>query len=313
VITMEDWLTINNSNLINCAKETAALKLSLRRLNVNFLCFLMKIFFLYTVLVISENNFIYAQEGEKPEEISRYIDYLSSYPPDDSYSRDMDTMSLERLKSIARMMYEASEADAKLNFISYMNKSVEAESLEVLKYKYNLNVPAIARPAQVKGKILEKIMNEISELTEILMFSDYFIKGQILTIETVDYKVSDLDVIDKIEIKVKIQDILKGDKKFIIGDELTFFYMSMWRRTDFDFVVGEECFFPLNVIGFPEVDICLSCKDCLTEYAGGSFGRFPIIEGILIDKNNHFGFGEKIQWEKFRSNLIQQILNIKSW
>ena len=41
----------------------------------------------------------------------------------------------------------------------------------------------------------------------------------------------------------------------------------------------------------------------LNTFSDNSNGYFPVIDSVLIDSQNHFGFGDKVKWDSFKNSI----------
>lgn len=111
----------------------------------------------------------------------------------------------------------------------------------------------------------------------------------------------------EIDVTVVICEVFKGNTHYKVGDEITFYYKLGWieaaRRT---FAIGEILFLPLLVIDH-------NSKRHGLIFNPESYGKFPIMNFKVFDSGNYFDYGTEVPWEEFRSKIIQQINEIKSW
>jgi hypothetical protein len=175
----------------------------------------------------------------------------------------------------------------------------------------------LVTPFQKQHYIVRKISDQLSPLTRILVDTDYFLKAEILSIEKEDYYPTIATdkkgpPLPKVNITFRIIDCLKGDKRCSIGSTWTFFYMAIYRPANL-FSEGDVCLLPLQIGHNYEATLTLNYLINLHTEPSEGMGYLPIIDGQLIDKDNYFGFGEKIEWEKFRSQILETVNEIKSW
>jgi hypothetical protein len=250
-----------------------------------------------------------------PIELSNYVNYLKSYKSKVEIKADMDTVSSDKLKAIAKMMYEACEKDAVSVAGKIFAECVLSDSLDLQKWKYHKNVEVFAKPTLTRYYLYKKFREKLPHNVYPLIASDYLLKVKILSIKNVLRAYQSIEdghiepSLNYIEIEARIVDIIKGATRFSVGETLTFYYMPYWRGGN-SFGKEEECFVLLQARVSP--DFNLNQIGLLTTL-DKSYGKYPIINGELIDKENYFGYGTKVQWNIFKNNLLELIKTIKSW
>jgi hypothetical protein len=110
-----------------------------------------------------------------------------------------------------------------------------------------------------------------------------------------------------------ILDILKGKNIFKPGDTLTYFY---WLNPNRDHST------PNGIEIGDTVCVGLSVRDSVNRFdlsrirfnasKANNYSRAQIINDILIDKNDIWGYGNAIPWQEFKRKITQDINNIIS-
>ncbi|MDR3610482.1 MAG: hypothetical protein P4L27_07970 [Ignavibacteriaceae bacterium] len=243
---------------------------------------------------------------------SSYVKLLDCFHSSDEFYQKLNSMTLDELKHNDRVVF-GSEDDDPLN----INIAIENH------HKFNLS------PAYFKTRLLESIKIRQSKLDYILLKAPCLVKAKIIDIKKINYKVlggppGTLITLPRIDITIHIDEIFKGKGYFREKDITTFYYFPMWRPTNWNFKIGETCLLPLQPLienNSKEVMVALvawldkqgSDINEINSKDGESYGRYPIIDGEIIDRANSFGVGTKVKWEKFRSLIINEINKIKSW
>ena len=137
-----------------------------------------------------------------------------------------------------------------------------------------------------------------------LILSPILLKVKIISIETKPYKINNDDAIGQIIITAKIQDILKGNKHFNIGEIIQFYYMPFWTYTENYFSINDYYFISLFAIIDNKTGEHRYALD-VNEVNGGIT---EISNDILLDEDNYYGFG-KISWQEFKDK-ISSLTNI---
>ena len=277
------------------------------------------ILLLFSVQLFSQNN---NSINDKPDTVKQnqkgllqFYSYIKSYKSKKEVKADMDTISIGRLRNIAKQLYEVREENAVLAESTFIAECKLSDSLNIQKWKYNKDVKLFAKPSLTRNYLYSKISETLSHNVYPLILADYLLRVKILQINYVlrkdlNYETGIYDPsMPSMEIKAKVLDIIKGDSRFYIGQEITFYYIIYWRSGN-SFVVNEECFVPLQARVAPAFHLN---EIGLLASLDSSYGRYPIENNMIIDKDNYFGYGIKVPWNTFKSNLLELIKTIKTW
>lgn len=255
--------------------------------------------------------------------VAKCNDLLLKYKTIGDVVCDIDTMSMTRLKGVMRILYDASEKDPITAFADLMRLT----SIHRMQSARGSDVqPEYCNPFHTLYKFEDKIDKEFPRPFTDLIRTHYFLTATIKSITNSrlnlgDYYQGEIGVVNTINFAAEVKEVIKGETRFKVGDEVKFYYIPFWRETSWDFSVGETYFLPLDVIAPDEKDyswICLDVSDGRYSTNGStirerSFGCFPIINGELIDRVNYYGFGSKVKWIEFRDNFLKAINEVKTW
>ncbi|MBI2417800.1 MAG: hypothetical protein HYV28_07835 [Ignavibacteriales bacterium] len=215
---------------------------------------------------------------------------------------NFDNMPLNQLKHAAKIMYEATETDAmetkKQQGLLFANGKIGKNAL----YPFRC-------PLQVYDHLLNRHTAQLHTALPVIS-CDCLFKATVKSVKKVKYiSPSDPDgfPFSEIDVAIVIDEIYKGSTSFKVGDEITFYYMLEWMETaNLTFAVGETLLLPLIIKGnnYNVHGLIFNPE---------SYGKFPIVNNKVIDPLNYFGYGTEVPWEEFRSKIIQQINEIKSW
>lgn len=174
-------------------------------------------------------------------------------------------------------------------------EKVLAEGIE----KHNL------KPA-MKLKILQdEIGKKYGENFAEIISVPAFIRGTVISKNISQYQTFDKRIKSKqTNIIVVIEDVIKGNKFFSIGDTITISYLGAWFRDSKNilFQVGKTYLFLLA-----------PWWDGHREYNGeitidflpdNNFGIYPIENDSVITERNYFGAGNTSSWLKFKEHFI---------
>jgi hypothetical protein len=182
------------------------------------------------------------------------------------------------------------------------------------------------RPGIVQGEILSKIEHKLSHRIYSLICSPYWVRVKILE----NYNLKKYNHPDSTRINSRnnreyihaiIEEVVSGQSCYSKGDTIDFKLFQIDREGGLDFQEGEDCFVPLEPRVYQNVKTIV-----LTIYLDEDFdhpyidygpcwscGRYPVDNGILIDRKNTFGLGTKIKWSEFVKTIKDEIQKIKSW
>jgi hypothetical protein len=222
-------------------------------------------------------------------------------------------MNLDELKYTVKVVFESDDKDPLI-----INKEIENH--------HHFNVS----PAYFKSRLLENIKKHLPILDFVLLKTPCLVKAKIISIKTINYKALGGPpgippaTLPRTDIKINIDEVFKGKGYFKEKDTTTFYYFPMWHPTLWNFEIGETCLLPLQPLidnNSKEVMVALvgwldgnwSDTGAIDSKDSASYGRFPIINNEIIDRMNSFGVGTKVNWEKFKSIINNEIDKIKSW
>ncbi|MDR3609108.1 MAG: hypothetical protein P4L27_00930 [Ignavibacteriaceae bacterium] len=235
-------------------------------------------------------------------EIKNYIDYIETLETNpDSYNYIKNTSS-EEIKKVASLMYKAFDKDY-IGLKQYRgNKNKEWGKENGNKIKKQESVTSI-KFGGIEGILWDKIENILGKGKLILIRVPFLLKVKIENIQSTKFH----NTVAQIVVNAKVLEILKGNNNLSVGDNITFYYMKGWRITNYNFHLGETVFVAIE----PRSEgIALVTYNDNSHSSDNSFGRYPIENGILIDKNNAWGYGKNISWQDFKVLIKQDINNI---
>lgn len=277
------------------------------------------ILLLFSIQLFSQNNNSINDKSDTiksaHKELLQFYGYIKSYKSKKEIKADLDTISIGRLRNIAKQLYEVREKNAVLAESTFVAECKLSDSLDIQKWKYQKDVQLFAKPSLTKHYLYNEISETLPQNVYPLILADYLMRVKILQINYVvrrdlNYETGIYEPpLSSIEIKAEVLDIIKGDSRFFVGQEITFYYMSYWREGN-SFVENEDCFVLLQARLSPEFHLN---QIGLLTYLDSSYGRYPIENNMIIDKDNYFGYGTKVYWNTFKDNLLELIKTIKTW
>jgi hypothetical protein len=156
----------------------------------------------------------------------------------------------------------------------------------------------------VKFGVFEKMIdNRITGLYGIaikeLIINPVLLKVKIIDRKSESVMVSESRSIGRTIITAEIQDIVKGEKHYKIGDNIKFYYMNFWARgSKVKLTDNDSYFVTLFPVENKNGDKLLGLN--INE------GLLKISQNIILDENNYYGFG-KISWSDFKRRIIDKI------
>jgi hypothetical protein len=235
-------------------------------------------------------------------EIKGYKQFIENAQVSPSFQDKIKKYSSSDIKKISSMMY----------------KTYDSNYIDFNRYRTKKNI--VWMDQNNKSKFSEKkwsfievsVMNQIEKVlgrkSLILIRVPYYLKVNIMEIEKKQYKFSHR-TINVIELTAQVLDIVKGGKYYKKDDLIKFYYGGGWRGGE-EFKKGE-----IDFIGIEPREDEGQLHNALVVYNeernwNRSYGRYPIINGILKDINNFWGYGKSLTWNDFKTNISNDINNI---
>lgn len=243
--------------------------------------------------------------GPIPKEVVDYCQLLQN----SQNLEQLHSMPLDGLKHIAATVFEANSAHP----VALQRESHARENWQVN--------PTIFRLALNRA-----VKERISRLDFALIAVPYLLKARILKVETHPYDLSGEPSGVKLSMPITnitaiVQEVVKGASRFSPGDSINFYFFPIWRPTTSQFQAGETDFLPLQpVLNQGQVSLSLVTDLDTThaeynagEISKGGYGRYPIVNGTVMDIGKTFGSVPSATWESFKSYLLREINLIKTW
>lgn len=205
--------------------------------------------------------------------------------------------------------------------IGSMMQTINGKTVITLIYPEDLESP---KPPSVSDS-LAKVWYEATERGEEIDPYDYsdkdyplpyyvklivqnYIKAKVTKKETRHYKDEEWNY-DYPAYEAVVTEILKGNLN--PGDNFTFDATTLLEPNPEDFVVGEEYFMPLDALA----DTSYYGNDyslyIFTEYDNDA--QYLVKNNILYDKDNFWGLGTEVPWDKFKQAFMDDVRKIKSY
>ena len=208
-------------------------------------------------------------------ETKNYIQYLEKENKKSS-EKDLMNQPLDSIKKIAGMWYQAGDKDY-IGIHRYL-KSRKGLGGVTFQTIYKMLGPRVTELIQI-GYLLEMKINSINK---------------------VEFHSPSGFTYPRVEINATILDAIKGSNKLKPGDSITFVYNGYLRRTDYNFQKGETIFAGIRIDDDKNVITNFLYYKNNEKGKDASYGRYPIENGILIDRNNVWGYGKSVPWKELK-------------
>jgi hypothetical protein len=261
------------------------------------------IIFLFAFLFFSLS--LFSQTLESIIADKDYLSVLMSLSEDSNTYEKLDNATTEQVMRLAKIAYEAHENDPVGVYRFLVSKNKEWGEL-VRNDKSKINKPRIGN---IRGQIWELIKQKISVKTYEVCRIPFFVKANIISKDTVIY--TDFSTgfdYTKVNIIVEVIEVLKGKNTFKEGDKLEFYYLRSWEKPKNEFEIGDTYFLPLEPRSEDDIDYDMIA---LVTYIDTPDVVFEIRNGVLLDKENYFGYGNNIDWEIFEKKFNAFVTKIK--
>lgn len=262
---------------------------------------------------LSHHTASFAQQKPLPQELSRYSAMLDGYAKNPQLIR---TLPDSALKADARIMFEAGDRDAGWVEDYGINELEEHDSLLTLYTNGNLTEKPPEIASRLKAPLLHAMASVLTENQMQLVSTPCIVRIRIDSSwqsvnnvpEAPSLKVEETDLI------VTVENVLKGAGMFSPGQTIKLYYMNFWHVPP----LGSDAVIFLS----PRSDFDITGQRRISlDGPGGAYlgdravyrGVYPVVNGILIDPNNDWGLGEKVQWSVFKNQLDREMTNIRSW
>lgn len=215
-------------------------------------------------------------------------------------SQKIDKMEKREIMDLARKINNA-VLENPVEFKNLMLKDEAEVEQEIKKGRTDLISIDIFNVI-LKDKMKKLLDPKISEFLTIPLI----LRVKINQIDLVTHNTTDLVsfALPKTEINCTVNDIVKGSNLLKKGDLLEFYYMNFWKKTNREFIEGEE--------------YCISLAIRLKHDGSYTFplvtnsktdGVYLIKNNKLFDETNNFGLDNNIEWEDFKEQFSKRYIN----
>lgn len=159
----------------------------------------------------------------------------------------------------------------------------------------------------IQTRIINKLKEELEPLAYELLKTHLLIKGTVASIKEINNVVESNSNIDlRLRyMKVRIEEILLGNKNVKVNDEIEIYYNINWVNTNTaNWQINQTYLFSLSYRLMEDLKTEIS----LNTFSDSSSGYFPIKDNILFDSTKHFGVDERVVWSNFKNRTFENKL-----
>ncbi len=226
--------------------------------------------------------------------LEQYQSNLNSVPlPEQFYLSD------EELDSLLKKMYAAIEDDPE-GYSNYLIRKYQEWKTDIKEGKISEDQPNIGN---VEALIRKKIANKYSRTFLSVITTPYFLRVKITSKSPGDYKDLEGKTHDQINVIGEIEEVLKGEKKFNVGESVNFMYLNKLTTCLRNYDIGKSYFIPFMV-----TTLEYSRYKGLNPQWYDCKGNYLIENNMITIPDDYFELGEKLYWNEFKSKFIEKYI-----
>lgn len=235
-------------------------------------------------------------------EVQEYMNDLQAFTEEYKYMPEFSEFSIsdQELDDLLLKMYNAIESDPE-GFKNYLGKEFIYKREQVKAGKMDINKSSIIDFHKlIRSKLVKKYSQKFIEI----ITTPYFLKVKIIDKTHGTYTDDTGYKHEQFDVKAEIEDIIKGEKKYRVGEQITFKYLKSQRCVRY-YEVGKSYLIPFEVI-----TTVTSSFNGLTPQWFDCAGNYLIENEILTSSDDYFEIGTDISWYEFKEKFTQKyILN----
>lgn len=257
------------------------------------------------MMVLFSKTIIYAQQDSSSQSVSMYwskVDQISTY-----YVKGAGItkkFSDEEIDSITHLFYHAINDDP----IGYsISKDNERDSLDNILKENHGNSDSIAPRVNSLTTIYDLIKKKYGKNFFEILQCPYFLRIKLIRDSLSEYIPNTPRSFRTWQgnLICKVEDVIKGEKFFKIGQEITISYLVFWMsEAKIPFKIGESYFMPLRPWGYKDAYKKLT----LHFFPDNNCATYPINNEMVSTPGNYFSIGETTSWESFKNDFIKQFV-----
>ncbi len=244
---------------------------------------------------------IYAQVKEiYSTEVQVYMNALKEYTEEYEYMPTFSEFSISKqeLDDLLLKMYHAIASDPE-GYTNYLGKDFIYKGEQVKAGKMDVNKSSILDFHKLVRSKLEK---QYSQKYITIITTPYYLRVKIIDKIPDTYTTDTGYEYEGYLVNVVIEDILKGEQKYKVGEQITFRYFKS-NRCIRNYEVGKTYFIPFEVI-----TTLFSKFNGLTPQWFDCAGNYLIENDTLTSYDDYFEIGKDISWDEFKEKFAQKYI-----
>ena len=257
--------------------------------------------FLFFLSFLLYTNLYSQEQKEYSPKVVEYMNILEEFRKELNYLPLPDEFYLtdEELENLLKKMYTAIEHDPE-GYNNYLVRKYHECASDIKEKKIDEKKPSIGN---IDGLIQKKIAEKYSQKFLTLITTPFFLRVKITDKSFSTYIDRNGNSHDQTVLKGKLEEILKGKKRFNEGDYISFMYLNKPTMCLRNYEIGNSYFIPF-VMSTLEVSnyqgLSLQWYNCK--------GSYLIENEIIMIPDNYFEIAEEISWDEFKEKFIASYL-----
>lgn len=233
-------------------------------------------------------------------EVEEYMNALQIYALQYEYTPSFDdfVIGTQALDDLLVLLYKAIASDPE-GYTNYLSRVIKYQREQIKFGKMDKNKPSIG---DFHKLVRSKLEDQYSRKFITLITTPYFLKVKIVEKIPGIYTTPSGNEFKQYSVEAEIEDILKGEQKYKIGEQITFIYSKI-GTCNRNYEVGNTYLIPFTVL-----TTVSSSYNGLTPQWFDCSGNYLISDEIISIPDNYFGFGENISWSDFKLQFKDQFI-----
>ncbi len=240
------------------------------------------------------------------KKVIEYGNFLKTFGQNLLRENDWENYSKYKQDFFVKKIFNAYRTDP-IEIKKMFNKSRLDIIKECKSDRKKYNNLSIKKLGSIETILLSKLRKKLPQLAYELLNTHLLLKARVISkneIEDKDKTYSDLSL-RLVYLKIKIKEILIGNERIKNNDTLEVFYNKNWGNSNTtNWHINQIYLFSLNYRLMND----LSSLIAINTFSDHSNGYFPVMDSVLIDLQNHFGFGDKVKWNSFKNSIKENEL-----
>ncbi len=251
---------------------------------------------LVLLTILSFPGFSQTTDINKIENYKAFLmNYSSKFLAEDFNDNQIDQMEIQYMKNTIEKVYE----NDPVQILKMKNKSADEIRKKCGSKKELWDKLRTKKLGSIEASLKEIIKNNITSKEYKIFETQMIIRGKIINVK--ENNPENDDFVEIVYFKIKVNDIIKGNKTFRIDDEIMVFYNKKWLKQEVSWEEGKEYLFELEYrprkTGKYEIGIIT--------YHGENKGYYPIVKNMVFDKSNHFEEGHAVSLSVLKEKIIK--------